>query len=80
MGIVLPLPLTENLILQRFDKPPFSSRGLLDLNEITKQTRDLMRRFKVKASDGRYRIRNLWRAISRSSSSGGSWTAGSISC
>ncbi|MCG5487481.1 MAG: ABC transporter ATP-binding protein [Sinorhizobium meliloti] len=59
MGIVLPLPLTENLILQRFDKPPFSSRGLLDLNEITKQTRDLMRRFKVKASGPGDRIRNL---------------------
>lgn len=59
MGIVLPLPLTENVILQRFDKPPFSSRGLLDLNEITRQTRDLMRRFKVKASGPGDRIRNL---------------------
>ncbi|MDX1206397.1 ABC transporter ATP-binding protein [Sinorhizobium medicae] len=59
MGIVLPLPLTENVILQRFDKPPFSSRGMLDMSEITRQTRDLMRRFQVKASGPGDRIQNL---------------------
>ncbi|MBZ9797202.1 ABC transporter ATP-binding protein [Mesorhizobium sp. ES1-4] len=51
MGIVLPLPLTENVILQRYNQAPFSVRGLLDLNAIADHARDLVRRFKVKARD-----------------------------
>jgi ABC-type uncharacterized transport system ATPase subunit len=59
MGIVLPLPLTENVILQRYDRPPFSSRGLMKLREISEHTRDLISRFKVKASHEGELIQNL---------------------
>ncbi|MEO5324487.1 ABC transporter ATP-binding protein [Mesorhizobium sp. CC13] len=59
MGIVLPLPLTENVILQRYDQKPFSARGLLEFGEIAAQTRDLMRRFKVKAAGPGDLIQNL---------------------
>jgi len=59
MGIVLPLPLTENVILQRYDQAPFSSRGMLRFGEITEHTRDLIRRFKVKASHPGEAIQNL---------------------
>lgn len=59
MGIVLPLPLTENVLLQRYNQPPFSSRGMLDFSEVTSQTRELMRRFKVKASHPGELIQNL---------------------
>jgi len=56
---VLPLPLTENVILQRYDQAPFSSRGMLRFGEITEHTRDLIRRFKVKASHPGEAIQNL---------------------
>lgn len=59
MGIVLPLPLTENVILQRYDRKPFSARGLLDFGEIANQTRDLMRHFGVKAAGPNDLIQNL---------------------
>jgi simple sugar transport system ATP-binding protein len=51
MGIVLPLPLTENVILQRYNRPPFSSRGLIKSGAVEDHTRDLVQRFKVKARD-----------------------------
>lgn len=59
MGIVLPLPLTENVILQRYDQKPFSAWGLLNFGEVAGQTRGLMRRFKVKASGPGELIQNL---------------------
>ncbi|MGN6470822.1 MAG: ABC transporter ATP-binding protein, partial [Rhizobiaceae bacterium] len=45
MGIVLPLPLTENVILQRYNRPPFSSRGLIKSGAVEDHTRDLVQRF-----------------------------------
>ena len=59
MGIVLPLPLTENVLLQRYNRAPFSSHGLLDFGAITDHTRDLIRRFRVKTSSEHERIQNL---------------------
>lgn len=59
MGIVLPLPLTENVILQRYRKPPFARNGLLQFSEISAHTRDLMKRFRVKAASEKDRIENL---------------------
>ncbi len=59
MGIVLPLPLTENVILQRYDQAPFSRRGMLDFAEIRRSTVDLMRRLRVKAAGPEDRIQNL---------------------
>jgi simple sugar transport system ATP-binding protein len=51
MGIVLPLPLTENVILQRYNQAPYSSRGLLRMDVVADHARDLVKRFKVKARD-----------------------------
>ena len=59
MGIVLPLPLTENVLLQRYAQKPFSRHGMLQHNAIASHTRDLMRRFRVKAGGEYDRIQNL---------------------
>jgi simple sugar transport system ATP-binding protein len=59
MGIVLPLPLTENTILHRYDQAPFSSRGLLKTSEIAAHTRELVRSYKVKAASENELIENL---------------------
>ncbi|MDE3176752.1 MAG: ABC transporter ATP-binding protein [Pseudomonadota bacterium] len=47
-GVVLPLPLTENAILQRYDRAPFAKHGLLDFKAIEAHTRDLIAHFKVR--------------------------------
>ncbi len=49
LAIVLPLPLTENVILQRYNQAPFAKGGLLAPEAIARHTRDLLQRFKVKA-------------------------------
>mgnify|MGYP003700458545 FL=1 len=59
MGIVLPLALTENVLLQRYNRPPFARRGLLKFGTIAEHTRDLIRRFRVKASGEFDLIQNL---------------------
>ena len=59
MGIVLPLPLTENVVLQRYAQKPFSRRGMMQPAAIASHTRDLMRRFRVKAGGEYDRIQNL---------------------
>ncbi|WP_127600427.1 ABC transporter ATP-binding protein [Nitratireductor alexandrii] len=59
MGIVLPLALTENVLLQRYNRPPFARHGLLKFGTIAEHTRDLIRRFRVKASGEFDLIQNL---------------------
>jgi simple sugar transport system ATP-binding protein len=59
LGIVLPLPLTENVILQRYDRAPFSSYGLLKPSAVEEHTRDLVQRFRVKARDINVPIQTL---------------------
>lgn len=50
-GIVLPLSLNENTILQRYDQAPFASGGLLNRRVIGEHTRDLIKRFRIKSRD-----------------------------
>ncbi|MBZ7927389.1 ABC transporter ATP-binding protein (plasmid) [Ensifer adhaerens] len=50
-GIVMPLSLSENTILQRYDQKPFATRGMLNRRAIGEQTRDLIKRFRVKCRD-----------------------------
>ncbi|UVK42041.1 ABC transporter ATP-binding protein [Mesorhizobium sp. AR07] len=50
-GIVLSLSLGENTILQRYDQPPFATRGMLNRRAIGAHTRDLIRRFGIKSRD-----------------------------
>jgi simple sugar transport system ATP-binding protein len=50
-GVVLPLPLTENAILQRYDQAPFATLGLLNVRAIESHTQTLVHRFNVR-TDG----------------------------
>ncbi|RDL47542.1 Ribose import ATP-binding protein RbsA [Ensifer sp. M14] len=50
-GIVLPLSLSENSILQRYDQKPFAKGGILNRRAIGEHTRDLIKRFGVKSRD-----------------------------
>ncbi|HEV7322309.1 MAG TPA: ABC transporter ATP-binding protein [Ensifer sp.] len=50
-GIVLPLSLSENTILQRYDQKPFATGGMLNRRVIGEHTRDLIKRFRVKSRD-----------------------------
>jgi general nucleoside transport system ATP-binding protein len=47
-GVVLPLPLTENAILQRYDRAPFERLGLLNLRAIESHTEALVHQFNVR--------------------------------
>jgi general nucleoside transport system ATP-binding protein len=50
-GVVLPLPLTENAILQRYDRAPFATLGLLNVPAIESHTQTLVHWFNVR-TDG----------------------------
>ncbi|MGH6762643.1 MAG: ABC transporter ATP-binding protein [Phyllobacterium sp.] len=50
-GIVLPLSLSENTILQRYDQSPFAARGMLNRRTVSAHTQDLIKRFRVKCRD-----------------------------
>jgi simple sugar transport system ATP-binding protein len=50
-GIVLPLSLSENTILQRYDQKPFATGRMLNRRVIGEHTRDLIKRFRVKSRD-----------------------------
>lgn len=58
-GVVLSLSLSENTILQRYDQPPFASRGMLNRKTISAHTLDLIKRFRVKSHDENQRIGDL---------------------
>lgn len=59
MGILMPLSLAENAILERYDQPPFAVRGMLQRRRIAAHTRDLIARFRIKTPDEEERIANL---------------------
>jgi len=50
-GVVLPLSLAENTILQRYDQAPFARGGMLSRRAINAHTRELIARFRVKSRD-----------------------------
>ncbi|WP_077967851.1 ABC transporter ATP-binding protein [Ensifer adhaerens] len=50
-GIVLPLSLSENTILQRYNQKPFATGGMLNRRVIGEHTRDLIKRFRVRSRD-----------------------------
>lgn len=59
MGIVLPLSLAENVILQRYADAPFSKHGLLRPGEIAAHANDIIKRFRVKTLSETELIQNL---------------------
>lgn len=59
MGVLLPLSLAENAILECHDKPPFMARGMLQRRKIAAHTRELIARFRIKTPDENEIIANL---------------------
>jgi len=51
-GLVLDFALEDNLILQSYFKPPFSSRGILNRENITSYAENLIEQFDVRAGNG----------------------------
>ncbi len=58
-GVVLPLPLTENAILERYARRPFARAGFLDFIAIERHTRELVKQFRVRAASVRTPIQSL---------------------
>ena len=58
-GVVLPLALTENAILQRYNRAPFATLGFLKVPAIESHTRALVDRFKVRTDGIHARIESL---------------------
>lgn len=49
-GLVLEFSVAENLILQNFEKEPFSSHGILNKDKITEQANQLVGKFDIRPS------------------------------
>ena len=47
-GLVLSYPLTDNLVLSTYYRPPFAHRGVLDLRAMAKNARERIREFDVR--------------------------------
>ncbi len=58
-GLVPPLPLTENAILQRYDRAPFAALGLLKVRAIESHARELVQQFHVRTSGINTPVQNL---------------------
>ena len=56
---MLPLPLTENAILQRYDRAPFATLGLLNVQAIESHTQTLVRQFRVRTTSIHAPIQSL---------------------
>jgi general nucleoside transport system ATP-binding protein len=50
-GLVLEYSVADNLILQNFEKEPFSKKGILKRNAITEQAKELITKFDIRPSD-----------------------------
>jgi simple sugar transport system ATP-binding protein len=49
-GLVLEFSVAENLILQNFEKEPFSSHGILNQDKIAEQAKNLVEKFDIRPS------------------------------
>jgi general nucleoside transport system ATP-binding protein len=58
-GVVLPLALTENAILQRYNRAPFATLGFLNAPAIESQTQTLVHQFNVRADSIHATIQSL---------------------
>lgn len=50
-GLVLEYSVADNLILQNFEKEPFSKKGILQRGAITSQAKDLIEKFDIRPGD-----------------------------
>jgi len=51
-GLVLDYTMSENMILQVYNQPPFSNKGLLNKKEILKYSQAIMESFDVRSGEG----------------------------
>ena len=58
-GLILDFDIGENLILKRHDKAPFCRRGAMDFTAVELHAANLIRRFDIRASAARVRVRTL---------------------
>jgi len=58
-GLVPNFSIPDNLILERFDRPPFSRHGILNRKAITDYAAGLMKQFDVRASSMDAKVRTL---------------------
>ncbi len=59
MGLIMDMTIGENLILERFRRPPFSRKGFLDRRSIRKSIGDLIQRHDIRPPVPEIRIKNL---------------------
>ena len=58
-GLVLDLPLSDNLMMRDFDRAPYAHRGLLDLPAIRAHCAELIRDYHIRTSSQSARMRQL---------------------
>ena len=51
-GLVLNAPLTTNMVIKDFDRPPFSRKGLLDQEAIREYSASIVKEFDVRSGEG----------------------------
>ena len=51
-GLVLGAPLTTNMVIKDFDRPPFSRKGLLDQEDIREYSASIVKEFDVRSGEG----------------------------
>ena len=51
-GLVLGAPLTTNMVIKDFDRPPFSRKGLLDQVAIREYSASIVKEFDVRSGEG----------------------------
>jgi ABC-type uncharacterized transport system ATPase subunit len=58
-GLILDFKVSENLVFQTIDQPPYSHLGFIDNNEITKNAHEKIARFDIRPTDPHIKAANL---------------------
>ncbi len=58
-GLVADFTVAENMIIENYKKPPFSKKGILNLFNIVKHAKNLIKRFDVRPDDESYKAGEL---------------------
>ena len=53
-GLVLPFTIEENMILENYNKEPFSKKGILNKKSIIEHTKELIEKFDIRPNQGSY--------------------------
>ena len=59
LGLILDLPLSDNLMLRDFDREPFAHWGVLDLPEIRRRCSELIGEYHIRTTGQNVRVRQL---------------------